>query len=345
MFIKFENKRASFNDGNLLVGYNQATLPEDPVVIDPPVIELLNFPINEFNDVGTVYNALYPDDQLILILRHGHRTDHETSDGNNYEKRLTIMGEAQCRLVGEKLKFNNYFPKDDSKYLSSDTDRTRNTCYNIMFQRGDELYTDKTEIPDDYEYNPRTEGMSTGLDDYTNILGSADYDSLPGRISTTGNDSWSRVSNYAFGLPKDGDAQTLLARKNEKDNMSHIFLNELISISDKKINIYASHDYKIIPLLSTFTGIEFDFQAQKPGFDISDNKYKDGKWLNYLSGLACVIHSDKVKEYIPVRGLSVGYSYSWPEDHDENWTGPDGENHDPNWTGPDDEFEWTPFLP
>ena len=104
MFIKFDNKRASFKDGNLLVGYSQATLPEYPVVIDPPVIELLNFPTTEFNDVGTVYNALYPDDQLILILRHGHRTTRKFSDKITNEERLTNLGKAQCRLVGDKLK-------------------------------------------------------------------------------------------------------------------------------------------------------------------------------------------------------------------------------------------------
>ena len=67
MFIKFGNKRASFDNGNLSVGYSQATLPEDPVVIDPPVIEPLGFPTNDFNDISTVYNALYPEDKLILI--------------------------------------------------------------------------------------------------------------------------------------------------------------------------------------------------------------------------------------------------------------------------------------
>ena len=340
MFIKFDNKRASFDNGNLSVGYSQATLPEDPVVIDPPVIEPLGFPTSTFNDVGTVYNALYPDDQLILILRHGHRTESLNDDV------LTIMGEAQCRLVGDKLKFNDDFPENDSKYLSSDTDRTRNTCYNIMWGRGDRLYQNKTIIPSNVTYNPKEKGMSTGLDDYTNILGSADYEALPGSIATVPSHGWEKVTNYAFGKNQSVDDPTLLARKEEKDNMSHIFLNELISISDKKINIYASHDYKIIPLLSTFTDIPaFDFQANESGFDINDNKWKNGKWLNYLSGLACVIHSDKVKEYIPVKGLSVGYSYSWPEDHPSTWTGPDGENHDPKWTGPDDEFEWTPFLP
>lgn len=333
MFIKFDNKRASFKDGNLLVGYSQATLPEDPVVIDPPVIELLNFPTTEFNDVGTVYNALYPDDQLILILRHGHRTTVNSSDGITNEYRLTKLGEAQCKLVGSKLEFNNAFPKDNSKYLSSNTDRTKKTCYYIMEGRGDKLYENKNLIPSNIEYNPRTEGMLTGLNEETNILGSEDYEALPGSIATKPSGGWEKVTNYAFGLNQDVDAD-LSARKIEKDQLSNIFLNKIISISNKKINIYASHDYKIIPLISTFTDIPaFDFQAMESGFDISDNKNKNGKWLNYLSGLACVIHSNEVKEYIPVRGLSVGYSYSWPESHDENWTGPSGN------------FEWTPFLP
>lgn len=329
MFIKFGNKRASFDNGNLSVGYSQATLPEDPVVVDPPVIEPLNFPTNDFNDISTVYNALYPEDKLILILRHGHRTN----DGNNV---LTTLGEAQCRFVGDKLKFNDAFPKNDSKYLSSDTDRTRNTCYNIMLGREDDHYNDKTEIPSNYTYNPETEGL-TSLDnkDY-NVLVDDDFKELPGfNDENIIGDGWGKVSNYSFGLHPhpDADAETLLAIKNEKDELSNLILNKLIAVSDKKVNIYASHDYKLTPLLSTFTDVLYDFQAGESGFDISDNRWKNGKWINYLSGLACVIHADGTKEYIPVRGLSDGYSYYYLDNRDVTYTGPAGN------------FEWTPFLP
>jgi len=331
MFIKFENKRASFNNGNLLVGYSQATLPEDPVVIDPPVIEPLGFPTNDFNDISTVYNALYPEDKLILILRHGHRTTVNINDGITNEERLTNLGKAQCRFVGDKLKFNDAFPKNDSKYLSSDRDRTRDTCYNIMYGRGDDHYTDKTKILDNYTYNPVTEFEFQALENKAyNVLRDEDFKYLPGFLAADG-DGWGKVSNYSFGLHQTADAQTLLARKNEKDELSNIILDKLIAVSDKKINIYTSHDYKLTPILSTFTDVQYDFQARESGFDISDNRYKNGKWINYLSGLACVIHINGVKEYIPVKGLRDGYSYDYLDSRDETYTGPDD--------------EWTPFLP
>lgn len=326
MFIKFGNKRASFDNGNLSVGYSQATLPEDPVVIDPPVIEPLDFPTNDFNDIGAVYNALYPEDKLILILRHGHRTEDT--------RVLTTLGEAQCRFVGSKLK-EGFAAINESKYVSSNTTRTKKTCYNIMLGREDDLYDDFQDIPADYMYNPVTEGLLSLQNKDYNLLGGDDFRELPGYTDTISNEnSWDKISNYSFGLHQNVDAQTLLARKNEKDALSNIILNKLIAVSDKKVNIYASHDDKLTLMLSTFTDVQYDFQAKESGYDISEGKTKNGKWINYLSGLACVIHINGVKEYIPVRGLSVGYTYGYPTiTNNDNYTGPAGN------------FEWTPFLP
>ena len=324
MFIKFKNKRASFDNGNLLVGYNQATLPEDPIVIDPPVIEPLGFPTNDFNDISTVYNALYPEDKLILILRHGHRI----KDGDH---NLTTLGEAQCKLVGSKLT-GDFSVINDSKYMSSDTERTKKTCYNIMLGRGDSHYTSYSQIPSDYKYNPVTEGLLSLPNEEYNVLRDYDFQALQGFKDTSGG-GWEKVSNYSFGLHQTVDAETLLARKEEKDELSNLILNKLIAVSDKKVNIYSSHDYKLTPILSTFTDVQYDFQAQESGYDISEGRTGYGKWINYLSGLACVIHINGVKEYIPVRGLSVGYTYGYLEANNVNYTGPAGN------------FEWTPFLP
>lgn len=324
MFIKFGNKRASFDNGNLSVGYSQATLPEDPVVIDPPVIEPLGFPTNDFNDISIVYNALYPEDKLILILRHGHRNGEE----------LTTLGEAQCKLAGSKLT-GNFAAINDSKYISSDIDRTRKTCYNVMLGRGDTHYTSYNQIPSNYRYNPVTEGLLSLPNQEYNVLRDYDFQDLEGFKNTNG-DGWGRMSNYSFGLHQNVDANTLLTRKNEKDELSNLILNKLIAVSDKKVNIYSSHDYKLTPILSTFTNVQYDFQAGEHGLDISEGENKpnsNGKWINYLSGLACVIHINGVKEYIPVRGLSVGYMYGYVGSTSNTYTGPAGN------------FEWTPFLP
>lgn len=321
MFIKFENKRASFNNGNLSVGYSQATLPEDPVVIDPPVIEPLGFPTNDFNDISTVYNALYPEDKLILIIRHGHRNGEE----------LTTLGEAQCKLAGSKLT-GDFSVINDSKYISSDIDRTRKTCYNIMLGRGDTHYTSHSQIPYNYEYNPVTEGLLSLPDKMYNVLRDFDFQALQGFKDTSG-DGWGKMANYSFGLHQNASVEALLARKNEKDELSNLILNKLIAVSDKKVNIYSSHDYKLTPILSTFTDVQYDFQANESGYDISEGVTRDGKWINYLSGLACVIHINGVKEYIPVRGLSVGYMYGYVGTTSNTYTGPAGN------------FEWSPFLP
>lgn len=323
MFIKFGNKRASFDNGNLSVGYSQATLPEDPVVIDPPVIEPLGFPTNDFNDISTVYNALYPEDKLILIIRHGHRNGEI----------ITTLGEAQCKLAGSKLT-GDFSVINDSKYISSDIDRTRKTCYNIMLGRGDNHYASYNQIPSDYKYNPVTEGLLSLPNKEYNVLRDYDFQDLQG-FKDTGGNGWGKMSNYSFGLNQTADANTLLARKNEKDELSNLILNKLIAVSDKKVNIYSSHDYKLTPMLSTFTDVQYDFQAQESGLDISEGRTGDGKWINYLSGLACVIHINGVKEYIPVRGLSVGYMYGYPGKVQMSDT----------YTGPSGNFEWTPFLP
>ncbi len=77
---------------------------------------------------------------------------------------------------------------------------------------------------------------------------------------------------------------------------------ELINIlcemtAGKKFSWFTSHDYLTIPLVEWVSNKKIDFVNNKT-------------WINFMSGVAIIVHKDKTWEVYPVRNLEDGYM-SW----------------------------------
>ena len=72
------------------------------------------------------------------------------------------------------------------------------------------------------------------------------------------------------------------------------FTQEIIALADKRLNVFITHDYYLVPLVAAMT-------------DIKCSKSDSSKWLNYEAGLGIILHSDNTFESFPIRCKSKGY--------------------------------------
>ena len=70
------------------------------------------------------------------------------------------------------------------------------------------------------------------------------------------------------------------------------FTQEIIALADKRLNVFVTHDYYLVPFVATMTEIKFE---------------KGGNWLNYEAGLGIILHSDNTFEIFPIRRKGSGY--------------------------------------
>ena len=76
--------------------------------------------------------------------------------------------------------------------------------------------------------------------------------------------------------------------------LANQFTQEIITLADKRLNIFITHDYYLVPLVAAMT-------------DIKCSKSDSSKWLNYEAGLGIILHSDNTFEAFPIRCKSNGY--------------------------------------
>ena len=71
----------------------------------------------------------------------------------------------------------------------------------------------------------------------------------------------------------------------------------LFERSGKRIGVFVSHDYVILPLVVYISERNIDLKYYK-----SSSK----RWLNYLAGLAVVLRPDGTRVFYAVKGLESG---------------------------------------
>ena len=70
------------------------------------------------------------------------------------------------------------------------------------------------------------------------------------------------------------------------------FTQEIIALADKRLNVFVTHDYYLVPFVAAMTDVELS---------------KGSKWLNYEAGLGIILHSDNTFEIFPIRCKGSGY--------------------------------------
>ncbi|WP_405338401.1 histidine phosphatase family protein [Fibrobacter sp.] len=229
---------------------------------------------NGFYDVGDIYKAAPETYRIAFVLRHAAR-----ESGLGQESALTEAGVAQALNVGAKLAGGD----ESFYYASTDFVRTRETCNNIAKGRGET----------DFETETQAELLNGS---YFLTVSS---DSLDAYAKKKGG-SWKVVSAYAFG--EQFQVETLNLHFYDLFERGNQFVMENIVANMpkwKRVSVLVSHDVLLEPLV-----------VYASNRQATVNFYRDGRWVNYLSGIAVVLNAEDQVEVYPVRGNDVGFMYT-----------------------------------
>lgn len=215
-------------------------------------------------------------DKIALIVRHSQKN-------GNGDAHLSTKGEEWAIEQGEVLSNLPTVFKNDIKYYSTNTNRTKETAICIS-----EGMTGTAIQESDIDLS-----LSNG------ILRSNYY--LRG--TNPGNPDWTLLSKYAYNIVTGANALTAqqlmdnfgttAANNLETVNLyTSEIINDILNHMNNKTNIFITHDNMLAPLVITVTGMNINMRY-----------YEDTSvdWINYISGILLIKHVDNTFECIPVK--------------------------------------------
>lgn len=244
---------------------------------------------SEWNSYRNALAKIGADDKYIMIIRHADRDSGDTGVTGD----INETGLSSCKTVGEQMQDGTSWTKDgvtylidcdanDAHYFSTDYTRTKHTAQALATSRLDtdsaasdfSGITDATEtlVAERFLKEPKESGNSDLLSRWINDPSSLTQEELAVNIG---------VSTAEEATEK----LTALGKQ---------FTQEIIALADKRLNVFVTHDYYLVPLVAAMT-------------DIKCSKSDSSKWLNYEAGLGIILHSDDTFEAFPIRCKSKGY--------------------------------------
>lgn len=221
-----------------------------------------------FVGIKKVFAALQPTDKAVFILRHAHRTSSTDVDGV-----LTGLGYEQAISVGKLIAGT-----EDVKYWHSEIPRTQQTCMAIAQGRGQTTFS------------------HMALKDLNGGWFEKDHAKIE-EYNATVSSSYDVVSRWAYNeypdptVNYDEGFYDLMERGTQ-------FMNEIIIAqvaAQSRISVVVSHDQMLYPLTIFATSRLLEMKH-----------HEDKSWLNFLAGVAVIIHADGSVKYVPVMGLDEG---------------------------------------
>ena len=229
---------------------------------------VLNSNADKFVDIQDVYESIKDDERVIFVLRHAERGD-DTSKGGT----LTDNGKKQSEQVGARLKkFKEDFVLGASEFL-----RAHQTVESIAKGRG-QSYDKRDTIPqlnDDW-YTKNSDEVEKAKNECGGGWEVTSKYAYTGAYSTGANAAYYNLAERSVELIED-----VLAKKYTKE----------------KFVLLSSHDKLMVPLVAYCSNLQIEFK-----------KYENnGKWINYLAGVAIIIDKDGNRRYVVIRGLASGF--------------------------------------
>lgn len=244
---------------------------------------------SDWNSYRNALASIGADDKYIMIIRHADRDSGDTGVTGD----INETGLNSCKTVAEQMKDGTTWTKDgvtylidcdanDAHYFSTNYTRTKHTAQALATYRLDtdsaasdfSGITDATEtlVAERFLKEPKESGNSDLLSRWINNPSSLTQEELTVNIG---------VSTAEEATEK------LTALANQ-------FTQEILALADKRLNIFITHDYYLVPLVAAMT-------------DIKCSKSDSSKWLNYEAGLGIILHSDNTFEAFPIRCKGNGY--------------------------------------
>ena len=244
---------------------------------------------SDWNSYRYALASIGADDKYIMVIRHADRDSNDTGITGD----INETGLNSCKTVAEQMKDGTTWTKDgvtylidcpanNAHYFSTNYTRTRHTAQALAEYRLDtdsaasdySGITDATEtlLSERFLKEPKVSGNSDLLSRWINNPSSLTQEEL--------------TVNIGVSTPEEAAARlTALAKQ---------FTQEIIALADKRLNIFITHDYYLVPLVAAMT-------------DIKCSKSDSSKWLNYEAGLGIILHSDNTFEAFPIRCKGNGY--------------------------------------
>lgn len=219
-----------------------------------------------FVGIQKIFATLQPTDKAVFIMRHADRTS--TAEGGL----LTGLGYQQAIAVGKKIAST-----EEVKFWHSEIERTLQTCMGIAQGRG------------------QTTISHMALADLNGGWFEKDNAKIEEYKTTTNN--YDVISRWAYNDYID-PAENFDEGFYDLMERGAQFMNEIILAQvapQSRISVVISHDQMLYPLTVFATNRLMDMKH-----------HEDMSWLNFLAGVAVIIHADGSVKYVPVMGLDEG---------------------------------------
>ena len=244
---------------------------------------------SDWNSYRYALASIGANDKYIMVIRHADRNSDDTGVTGD----INETGLNSCKTVAEQMKDGTTWTKDgvtylidcaanNAHYFSTNYTRTKHTAQALATYRLDtdsaasdySGITDATEtlIAERFLKEPKVSGNSDLLSRWINNPSSLTQEEL----------------TVNLGVNSAEEATTKLV------TLANQFTQEIIALADKKLNVFVTHDYFLVPLVAAMT-------------DLKCSKTDSNKWLNYEAGLGIILHNDNTFEAFPIRCKSNGY--------------------------------------
>ena len=244
---------------------------------------------SDWNSYRYALASIGANDKYIMVIRHADRDSADTGITGD----INETGLNSCKTVGEQMKDGTTWTKDgvtylidcpanNAHYFSTNYTRTKHTAQALATYR-----LDTDSAASDY----------SGITDATETLLSERFLKEPKESGNS--DLLSRWINNPSSLTQEELTVNLGVNSAEEATtklvtLANQFTQEIIALADKKLNVFVTHDYFLVPLVAAMT-------------DLKCSKTDSNKWLNYEAGLGIILHNDNTFEAFPIRCKSNGY--------------------------------------
>ena len=244
---------------------------------------------SDWNSYRYALASIGADDKYIMVIRHADRDSNDTGITGD----INETGLNSCKTVAEQMKDGTTWTKDgvtylidcpanNAHYFSTNYTRTKHTAQALAEYRLDtdsaaadfSGITDATAtlVAERFLKEPKVSGNSDLLSRWINDPSSLTQEELTVNIGVS----------------------TQEAATERLTTLANQFIQEIIALADKRLNVFVTHDYYLVPLVAAMT-------------DVKCSKTDSNKWLNYEAGLGIILHSDNTFEIFPIRCKSKGY--------------------------------------
>ncbi len=255
--------------------------PPEPVVVacaEGEVPTPVDFPQNEFTDIGDVYKNIQCNEKVVFMIRHGERSRNYSGK----EAPLTEDGIEEATAMGAKL-----IGPGEFKFIHTGFVRTYQTALYAAVGRG------QAQVLDDGTAVNFVADTVTQLTDGWFMKDKEKRDEYQAADSTLKN-----VNVMYAAWAYDGLYSDVFYNLEERSQelLNTYVLKDVASLP--KYTLIASHDQLLMPLLVYLTQKQIDLKLHSPT--------PPRNWLTFLAGVAIIVNDKGELRYAPIKGGATG---------------------------------------